>query len=116
MEERKAPAGYAFSEPVIFTVNEAGTGIHSVSSDFHVLKMAEANGAIEALTITGRVPVKVYTVLKDLNTGTELPALAGTGGSLVLTTDDGITDGHLYEITEFTNYSDSRVGKVLERN
>ena len=111
MEERKAPAGYALSEPVLFTVNEAGTGIHSVSNDFHVLKLAEENGAIKALTVTGRVPVKVYTVLKDLDTGTELPAFAGTGGSLVLTTGDGIKDGHLYEITEFTEYSDGRTEK-----
>lgn len=114
MEEQKAPAGYAFSEPVIFTVNEAGTGILNITNDFHVLKLAEENGAIEALTITGRVPVKVYTVLKDLDTGTELPALAGTGGGLSLTAEDGIKDGHLYEITEFTRYSDGREEKSLK--
>ena len=48
MEERKAPAGYALSETIIFTVNEAGTGIYSVSSDFHVLKLADENEAIKA--------------------------------------------------------------------
>lgn len=56
MEEIKAPAGYALSGPVIFTVNKAGTGIRNVSNDFNVLKLASENGTIEALTVTGRCP------------------------------------------------------------
>lgn len=111
MEELKAPAGYVLSAPVIFTVNKSGTGILNVSNDFSVLKLASENGAIEALTITGRVPVKTYLILKDLDTGTELPAFMGTGSSLILTADDGITDGHLYEITEYTRYSDGQTEK-----
>lgn len=106
MEELKAPAGYALSKPVIFTINKAGTGIRNVSNDFNVLKLASENGAIEALTVTGRVPVKVYTILKDLDTGYELPALIGTGENQAVTAMDGITEGHLYEITEYTRYSD----------
>ena len=106
MEELKAPAGYARSKPVIFTVNKAGTGIQNVSNNFNVLKLASENGAIEALTVTGRVPVKVYTILKDLDTGYELPALIGTGENQTVTSMDGITEGHLYEITEYTRYSD----------
>ncbi len=111
MEELKAPAGYVLSSPVIFTVNQAGTGILNVSNDFSVLKLASENGIIEALTITGRVPVKTYLILKDLDTGTELPALMGTGSSLSLTANDGIKDGHLYEITEYTRYSDGQTEK-----
>ena len=111
MEELKAPAGYVLSAPVIFTVNKSGTGILNVSNDFSVLKLASENGAIEALTITGRVPVKTYLILKDLDTGTELPAFMGTGSSLILTADDGITDGHLYEINEYTRYSDGQTEK-----
>ena len=30
---------------------------------------------------------------------------------MVLTTEDGIKDGHLYEITEFTSYSDGKTEK-----
>ena len=111
MEELKAPAGYVFSAPLIFTVNQAGTGILNVSNDFSVLKLASQNGTIEALTITGRVPVKTYLILKDLDTGTELPAFMGTGSSLILTANDGITDGHLYQITEYTRYSDGQTEK-----
>jgi len=111
MEELKAPAGYVLSAPVIFTINQAGTGILNVSNDFSVLKLASENGTIEALTITGRVPVKTYLILKDLDTGTELPAFMGTGNSLILTADDGITNGHLYEITEYTKYSDGQTEK-----
>ena len=114
MEEIKAPAGYALSKPVIFTVNKAGTGIQNVSNDFNVLKLASENGAIEALTVTGRVPVKVYTILKDLDTGYELPALIGTGENQTVTAMDGITEGHLYEITEYTRYSDGRSKKSLK--
>ncbi|WP_394524838.1 SpaA isopeptide-forming pilin-related protein [Lacrimispora sp. JR3] len=114
MEELKAPAGYAVSKPVIFTVNKAGTGIQNVSNNFHVLKLASENGAIEALTVTGRVPVKVYTILKDLDTGYELPALIGTGENQTVTAMDGITEGHLYEITEYTRYSDGRSEKSFK--
>lgn len=114
MEELKAPAGYAVSKPVIFTVNKAGTGIQNVSNDINVLKLASENGAIEALTVTGRVPVKVYTILKDLDTGYELPALIGTGENQTVTVMDGITEGHLYEITEYTSYSDGRSEKSFK--
>ncbi|EIW27699.1 prealbumin-like fold domain-containing protein, partial [Pelosinus fermentans] len=102
MEELKAPAGYALSKPVIFTLNKAGTGIRNVSNDFSILKLACDNGAIEALTVIARVPVKVFTILKDLDTGTELPSFIGTGSGQVLTAEDGIINGHLYEITEYT--------------
>ncbi len=108
MEELKAPAGYALSEPVIFTVNRTGTGIRNVSNSFSILKLASENSTIEALTVTGRVPVKVYTVLRDLDTGTELPPLIGSGSGQRVTVADGIIDGHLYEITEYTKYSDGR--------
>lgn len=111
MEELKAPAGYVLSSPVIFTLNKSGTGILNVSNDFSVLKLASENGTIEALTITGRVPVKTYLILKDLDTGTELPAFMGTGSSLILTANDGIADGHLYQITEYTRYSDGQTEK-----
>ncbi|MFW6677634.1 SpaA isopeptide-forming pilin-related protein [Lacrimispora sp. AGF001] len=111
MEELKAPAGYILSAPVIFTVNHSGTGILNVSNDFSVLKLASENGTIEALTITGRAPVKTYLILKDLDTGTELPAFMGTGSSLILSANDGITEGHLYEITEYTRYSDGQTKK-----
>ncbi len=114
MEELKAPKGYILSEPVIFTVNKAGTGILNVSNDFNVLKFACDNDSIEALTVSGRVPVKVYTILKDLDTGTELPAFMGTGSSLSITAQEGITDGHLYEITEYTRYSDGRTEKSMK--
>ena len=114
MEELKAPAGYALSKPVLFTVNKAGTGIRNVSNDFNVLKLASENGAIEAITVTGRVPVKVYTSLKDLDTGYELPALIGTGENQAVTAMDGITEGHLYEITEYTRYSDGGLEKSFK--
>lgn len=114
MEEIKAPAGYALSGPVIFTVNKAGTGIRNVSNDFNVLKLASENGTIEALTVTGRVPVKVYTILRDLDTGYEFPPLVGTGDNQTVTAMDGITEGHLYEITEYTRYSDGRAEKSFK--
>lgn len=109
MEELSAPAGYALSAPVVFTINGAGTGISSVSNDFSILKLAGQNWAVHELTVTGRVPVKVYTVLKDLDTGKELPSFTGTGKRLELTAEGGIEDGHLYEITEYTTYSDGRM-------
>ncbi|WP_312427789.1 SpaA isopeptide-forming pilin-related protein [Lacrimispora sp.] len=111
MEELKAPAGYALSKPVIFTLNKAGTGIKNVSNDFSILKLACDNGTIEALTVTARVPVKVYTILKDLDAGTELPPFIGTGSGQVITAEVGIINGHLYEITEYTRYSDGRTKK-----
>jgi uncharacterized surface anchored protein len=114
MEELKAPAGYALSKPVIFTLNKAGTGIRNVSNDFSILKLASDNGAIETLTVTARVPVKVYTILKDLDAGTELPPFIGTGSGQVITAEDGIINGHLYEITEYTKYSDGRTEKSFK--
>lgn len=111
MEELVAPAGYVLSARVIFAINKAGTGILNVSNDFSILKLASENGTIEALTITGRVPVKTYLILKDLDTATELPAFMGAGSSLILTANDGITNGHLYEITEYTRYSDGQTEK-----
>lgn len=108
MEELYAPAGYALSAPVVFIINGAGTGISSVSNDFSILKPAGQNWAVCELTVTGRVPVKVYTVLKDMDTGNELPPFGGTGAGLELTEEAGILDGHLYEITEYTRYSDGR--------
>lgn len=114
MEELEAPKGYTLSEPVIFTVNKAGTGILNVSNDFNILKFASDNGSIEALTVSGRVPVKVYTILKDLDTGTELPAFLGTGSNLTITAEEGIIDGHLYEMTEYTRYSDGRTEKSMK--
>jgi uncharacterized surface anchored protein len=114
MEELKAPAGYALSKPVIFTLNKAGTGIRNVSNDFSILKLASDNGAIDALTVTARVPVKVYTVLKDLDAGTELPPFIGTGSGQSVTAEEGIINGHLYEITEYTKYSDGRTKKSFK--
>ncbi len=114
MEELKAPLGYAPSKPVIFTLNKAGTGIRNVSNSFSVLRLASENGFIEALTVTGRVPVKVYTVLKDLDVGTELPPFVGTGSGQGVTAEDGMIDGHLYEITEYTRYSDGRTEKSFK--
>ena len=114
MEEQKAPSGFVLSKPVIFTINKPGTGIRNVTNSFSVLKLASDNGYIEALTITGRVPVKVYTVLKDLDTGIELPPLIGSGNHQVITVEDGIIDGHLYEITEYTKYSDGRTEKSFK--
>jgi uncharacterized surface anchored protein len=114
MEELKAPAGYALSKPVIFTLNKAGTGIRNVSNDFSILKLASDNGAIDALTVTARVPVKVYTVLKDLDAGTELPPFIGTGSGQSVTAEEGIINGHLYEITEYTKYSDGRMKKSFK--
>jgi hypothetical protein len=111
MEELKAPAGYTLSKPVIFTLNKAGTGIKNVSNDFSILKLASDNGAIENLTVTGRVPVKVYAVLKDLDAGTELPPFIGTGSGQAVTAEDGIINGHTYEITEYTKFSDGRTEK-----
>jgi uncharacterized surface anchored protein len=111
MEELKAPAGYTLSKPVIFTLNNAGTGIKNVSNDFSILKLASDNGAIENLTVTGRVPVKVYTILKDLDAGTELPPFIGTGSGQAVTAKDGIINGHTYEITEYTKFSDGRTEK-----
>lgn len=114
MEELKAPAGYAISKPVIFTLNKTGTGIRNVSNDFSILKLACDNDAIEALTVTSRVPVKVYTILKDLDAGTELPSFIGTGSGQVITAEDGIINGHLYEITEYTRYSDGSTEKSFK--
>lgn len=114
MEELKAPPGFVLSKPVIFTLNKAGTGIGHVSNSFSVLKLAGENDYIEALTVTGRVPVKVYTVLKDLDMGTELPPLIGSGNSQAITAEDGVIDGHLYEITEYTRYSDGRTEKSFK--
>ncbi|ADL03061.1 SpaA isopeptide-forming pilin-related protein [Lacrimispora saccharolytica] len=111
MEERKAPAGYTLSKPVIFTLNKAGTGIKNVSNDFSILKLANDSGAIENLTVTGRVPAKVYTVLKDLDAGNELPPLIGTGSGQAVTAENGIINGHTYEITEYTKFSDGRTEK-----
>ncbi|WP_124068045.1 SpaA isopeptide-forming pilin-related protein [Clostridium sp. E02] len=111
MEELKAPDGYALSKPVIFTVNRAGTGIRNVSNDFNVIKLASDQGSIEAMTVTGRVPVKVWSILKDLDIGYELPAVIGTGENQTVTPEDGIKEGHLYEITEYTKYSDGRTKK-----
>lgn len=110
MEELKAPAGMHQSAPVIFTVNRAGTGILNVANDFSILKLSGENGAIESLTVTGRVANKVFIVIKDLDTGKELPAITGSM-NLTMTTADGIVDGHLYEITEYTRYSDGNVVK-----
>ena len=114
MEELKAPTGYALSKPVIFTLNKAGSGIRNVSNNFSVLNLASDNGFIEALTVTGRVPVKVCTILKDLDTGMELPPLIGSGNSRMVTAEDGIIDGHLYEITQYTMYSDGRTEKSMK--
>lgn len=112
LEETKAPTGYTISNPIIFTMNKAGTGIQNISNDFNVIKLAQSNGSIQALTITGRVPVKVYTTLKDLDTGVELPSIIGTSGNQTLSEKNGIEDGHLYEITEYTKYSDGRMVKT----
>jgi hypothetical protein len=114
MEELKAPSGYTIAKPVIFTINKSGTGIRNVSNSFSVLKLASEDSYIEALTVTGRVPVKVYTVLKDLDTGIELPPLIGSGNIQAITTEDGVIDGHLYEITEYTKYSDGRLEKSFK--
>ncbi|WP_349944904.1 SpaA isopeptide-forming pilin-related protein [Lacrimispora sp. BS-2] len=114
MEELEAPTGYTISKPVIFAINKAGTGIKNVSNDFSVLKLACDNGSIEVLTVTGRVPVKVYTVLKDLDAETELPPFIGTGSGQIITVEDGIINGHLYEITEYTRYSDGRTEKSFK--
>ncbi len=114
LEELKAPAGYALSRPVIFTLNKAGTGIRNVSNDFSILKLACDNDVIEALTVISRVPVKVYTILKDLDTGTEFPPFIGTGSGQVITAEDGVINGHLYEITEYTSYSDGRTEKSFK--
>lgn len=106
LEEQKAPPGMALSKPVIFTVNKSGTGISSVSNDFNILKYASENGAVEALTVIGRIPVKVSLRLKDLTTGQVLPEITAGGTEAELTADDGIISGHVYEIAEYTRYSD----------
>jgi hypothetical protein len=111
LEETKAPNGFTISKPIIFTMNKAGTGIQNISNQFNVIKLAQSNDSIHALTITGRVPVKVYTELKDLETGIELPSVIGTSGNQTLSEKNGIEDGHLYEITEYTKYSDGRTVK-----
>lgn len=106
LEEEKAPAGMNLSKPVIFTVNRHGTGISSVTNDFSVLKVASDNGAVEALTVTGRVPTKVSLILKDITTGKLLPEITAGGTEVILTAGDGIESGHVYEISEYTRYSD----------
>lgn len=106
LEEQKAPPGMTLSKPVIFTLNKRGTGLSSVSNDFHVLKYASENGAVEALTVTGRVPTKVSLMLKDLTSAQMLPEITAGGTDTELTADDGIVSGHVYEIAEYTRYSD----------
>ena len=98
------------ADPVIFTVNTFGTGLRNIANDFSVIKFADDHGTIESMTVTGRVANKVYTVFKDLDDGSELPAFIGST-DLKLTEADGIQEGHLYEITEYTRYSDGHVEK-----
>lgn len=62
------------------------------------------------MTVTGRVANKVFTIFKDLDNGSELPAFIGST-DLKLTAEDGILEGHLYEITEYTRYSDGQIEK-----
>ena len=110
MEELEAPAGMHLADPVIFTVNTFGTGLRNIANDFSVIKFADDHGTIESMTVTGRVANKVFTVFKDLDDGSELPAFIGST-DLKLTEADGILEGHLYEITEYTRYSDGHVEK-----
>ena len=105
MEEMEAPTGIHLSPPVIFTVNQAGTGISNIRNNFSVLECSSAGGTIESLTVFGRAADKTFTVLKDLDTGEVLPDIISST-DILLTADDGIEEGHLYEITEYTRYSD----------
>ena len=105
MEELEAPAGAHLSPPVIFTVNRAGTGISKIKNNFSVLECASSGGAIDSLLVFGRAADKTYTVLKDLDTGKVLPDIISST-DVTLTAEDGIEEGHLYEITEYTRYSD----------
>lgn len=110
MEELESPAGMHLADPVIFTVNAFGTGLRNVANDFSVIKFSADHGTIESMTVTGRVANKVFTIFKDLDKGSELPAFIGST-DLKLTAEDGILEGHLYEITEYTRYSDGQVEK-----
>ena len=59
MEELEAPAGIHLSPPVIFTVNQAGTGISNIRNNFSVLECSSASGTIESLTVFGRAADKI---------------------------------------------------------
>lgn len=105
MEELEAPAGAYLSPPVIFTVNREGTGISKIRNNFSVLECCSSGGTIDSLLVFGRTADKTFTVLKDLDTGKVLPDIISST-DLTLTAEDGIEEGHLYEITEYTRYSD----------
>lgn len=105
MEEIEPPPGYAKAKPVLFTINEAGTGIGSVAADFAVFRVAYHGDFVSSLFVTGRVPTDVYQELRDLDTGEVIERRLRGGAECVLTGED-VVDGHLYERTEYTEYSD----------
>ena len=106
LEERKVPPGLTKAEPVIFTVNSQGTGISRVSAEFGVVNFSYEKGAVSQLTVIGRTAERITLSIKNLDRDTVLPELTGTGTNLTLTEKNGIIDGDLYEITEYTWYSD----------
>lgn len=106
LEEEEAPPGYVKANPVIFTINRKGTGISSVSGDFCTMKAAYNENAVETLTITGRVVTGVSVILRDLDSNGFSMSFLGDDADHILTAKDGLVSGHLYEISEYTQYSD----------
>lgn len=107
LKEEKAPPGYGKKAPVLFALSEDGRQISSISSDCSVISFQtseEFPENIASVSVWGRKAVEIKRYLTEAESGEEreLPA----GSSLVLTKEDGLQEGALYEWREETRFND----------
>ena len=107
LKEEKAPSGYGKESPVLFSLSEDGRQISSISSDCSVISFQaseEFPENIASVSVWGRKAVEIKRYLTEIENGKEreLPS----GSSLVLTREDGLEEGELYEWREETWFND----------
>lgn len=118
LKELKAPRGYHLMDPVLFAMSMDGRKIIKISSQVNTVtihsaensederKEGDPNGdSICGVTIKGRYPIRVEYEMKD-SSGNQAAHWTGTKDGHTLYKKDGLKEGEIYTITEYTRYSD----------
>ena len=118
LKELKAPKGYHLMEPILFVMSMDGRKIVKISSQMNTVTIHSAENheeemeegdpgadAIWGLTIKGRYPIRVEYEMKD-SFGSQAAQWIGTKDGHTLYKKDGLKEGEIYTITEYTCYND----------
>lgn len=126
LKEVQAPAGYHQMKPILFAISSDGRRITEISDRLNTITVHSVSGtdpdgqtdAIQSVTIHGRYAVKTCYEMTDQE-GNLAASWIGAGTEHVIdrqaAESQGLAEGKIYTITEYTCYSDGTIAKTGRR-